>query len=105
MQLKDFENLANLERQVIKQQFHKAYQRPPPAAKGTVPPKEKRPHYQAHYCPDGRPKPGISVHVAGQPGVPSPHGSPDSRAAGQDGGPGGERRPDAGPGRRHGTAE
>ena len=34
MQLKHFENLANLERQVIKEQFHKAYQRPdlPPRA-------------------------------------------------------------------------
>ena len=43
MQLRDFENLANLERQVIKQQFHKAYQRPPRPQREQFRPKKNAP--------------------------------------------------------------
>ena len=43
MQLKDFENLANLERQVIKQQFHKAYQRPSRPQREQFRPKKNAP--------------------------------------------------------------
>ena len=43
MQPRHFENLANLERQVIKQQFHKAYQRPPRPQREQFRPKKNAP--------------------------------------------------------------